>query len=564
MLEDKRSKRRASLGVCLAVLIGWASTAFAQVPQTGAGLSSAAGAPFTSLPATNLAAVFSLRKAVSGYAGKAVNVRRSSDNTTLDIGFAGPAGNDFDSVAAQTFAGSSTLYVTKWYDQSGALQCSAATCDASQVNSPPQQTQPTLSFGLTGHNPGVCFGGQYNNAFFSLLVAGGILGLTGDQTIGAVVDSYSSLLGQVIQDYDTGTALGWAFGVGNAAGTTRSATYWSSTKAAFINETTNLFAKQAERISITRTTGSVQFYVNGVASGSAVAGGGNSAATTQHLTLGAAATSGGSNFNGCMHEVYAYSAALSSPNLALLDASESNYFPQANSTTNTGTASLAFSGSVPATGQTITIGSHLTFERTQPWTAFAAFRCIGVPTVAGMIFTNVTSATPFPGYELWLNANGFLNVRIINSITLPDYVGKFGSINMCDGKPHMAAATYDGSSTAAGVLLYEDGVLDPSMTVESDTLNASIISGTQTFMVGNQNGHLDFYFRGIIDFFSLDNVVRNAAYIAAVTALALPANNGANTSLYLPFNEDAGTTTADASANGFNGTLSSASQWYPQ
>lgn len=52
----------------------------------------------------------------SGWDGSCLRVRRSSDNAELDIGF---SGNAVDWAAADSFAGGSNLFVTRWYDQSG-------------------------------------------------------------------------------------------------------------------------------------------------------------------------------------------------------------------------------------------------------------------------------------------------------------------------------------------------------------------------------------------------------------------------------------------------------------
>lgn len=60
---------------------------------------------------------YSLRKIVAAYAGPAVNVRRSSDNTTQDIGF--DADGNLDTTALLAFVGSGDGFVSTWYDQSG-------------------------------------------------------------------------------------------------------------------------------------------------------------------------------------------------------------------------------------------------------------------------------------------------------------------------------------------------------------------------------------------------------------------------------------------------------------
>jgi hypothetical protein len=66
---------------------------------------------------TAATAAYSTRKLRAAYAGYAINVRRSSDNTAQDIGFS--AANDLDTVGLLAFVGSGNGFVTKWYDQSG-------------------------------------------------------------------------------------------------------------------------------------------------------------------------------------------------------------------------------------------------------------------------------------------------------------------------------------------------------------------------------------------------------------------------------------------------------------
>jgi len=59
---------------------------------------------------------FGLRRLNSAYSGAAVNVRRSSDNATRDIGFYGDL---LDIVALLNFCGAGNGFVVTWYDQSG-------------------------------------------------------------------------------------------------------------------------------------------------------------------------------------------------------------------------------------------------------------------------------------------------------------------------------------------------------------------------------------------------------------------------------------------------------------
>lgn len=62
------------------------------------------------------AAAYSLRKLSSTYNGSAIRVRRSSDNTELDIGFTGVELNTSELLA---FCGAGSGFVETWYDQSG-------------------------------------------------------------------------------------------------------------------------------------------------------------------------------------------------------------------------------------------------------------------------------------------------------------------------------------------------------------------------------------------------------------------------------------------------------------
>lgn len=64
-----------------------------------------------------LAAAFSLRKLRSNYTGNCIRVRRSSDNTELDINF----GEDgvINMTPLLNFVGSGSGFVSVWYDQSG-------------------------------------------------------------------------------------------------------------------------------------------------------------------------------------------------------------------------------------------------------------------------------------------------------------------------------------------------------------------------------------------------------------------------------------------------------------
>jgi len=66
---------------------------------------------------TPAASAYSLRKLSNSYAGNAIQVRRSNDNATQNIGFT--ANGDLDTAALKTFVGANDGLVATWYDQSG-------------------------------------------------------------------------------------------------------------------------------------------------------------------------------------------------------------------------------------------------------------------------------------------------------------------------------------------------------------------------------------------------------------------------------------------------------------
>ena len=103
------------------------------------------------------AAAYSLRLLSSCYNGKAIRVRRSNDNATMDIGFT--AQGDLDTTSLKSFIGSNSGYVTVWYDQSGNAQNAT---QASEQNQPRIISNGVLD--LYGERPSIAaLGNNYFN-----------------------------------------------------------------------------------------------------------------------------------------------------------------------------------------------------------------------------------------------------------------------------------------------------------------------------------------------------------------------------------------------------------------
>lgn len=100
------------------------------------------------------------------------------------------------------------------------------------------------------------------------------------------------------------------------------------------------------------------------------------------------------------------------------------------------------------------------------------------------------------GYDLRINTNNKLLFTLINTASTNE-LAVAGSVSLTDGNWHYVVVTYDGSKSPSGVKLYEDNVLDPSMSTPFNTLTGSILN-TNNFELGSfQDGSSPF--NGLID-----------------------------------------------------------------
>lgn len=199
------------------------------------------------------------------------------------------------------------------------------------------------------------------------------------------------------------------------------------------------------------------------------------------------------------------------------------------------------------------------FKSNAAWSMVAGGMLPSIGSIA-VLFTNVsqTGAPPWYGHECYVNTNGKLRVSIFGG-----WAGGAATTNLIqvdgstviDSKWHAIGVTYDGSGLASGIKIYIDGVPD-TLTTNFDNLTGASDTLIGEFEIGGQFGDFGY---GVIDFFSMSKVARNAAYFTAISATRTrPAIDG-NTLAYYDFREGSGTTTADHSGNGNTGTLHSAS-----
>ena len=129
---------------------------------------------------------YSLRLLSSSYTGASIQVRRSNDNATMDIGFS--AGN-LDTALLKAFTGAYSSYVSIWYDQSG----KGRNASQSNISLQPcillsgvvyrQNSAPTVYFNGSTYLSTVPFNNGYPNSF-TLAICGGVKSNTTYSTFG--------------------------------------------------------------------------------------------------------------------------------------------------------------------------------------------------------------------------------------------------------------------------------------------------------------------------------------------------------------------------------------------
>lgn len=151
---------------------------------------------------------YSLRKLRSGYTGAAIQVKRSSDNTTQDIGF--DSNGDLDISALSSFVGVGTGYVSTWYDQSGNGR--------NILNTGADSTKPRIVISGTtqtsGPNgkPAINFTSSSNQRLNSA---------SSYATVGTSISSTGETFAVVVQEQNADDHAGCTVGHGIDAGVTR-------------------------------------------------------------------------------------------------------------------------------------------------------------------------------------------------------------------------------------------------------------------------------------------------------------------------------------------------------
>ena len=276
-------------------------------PTFGGALKARFVGPLDGLPAVTVA--YSVRRLLTSYvANKAVNVRRNSDQGTLDIGFL--ANGDLDVPSLTTFLNATTGAIAIWYDQSGNGM------DVSQATAAKQPT--VLSPGHYNSKTSIVFTAASAQ---ELTRNAAVPALTGDVTMAALSRPATNPGAATVACRDPGAAANGTFGWRKATGKDLLTTpnVVNATASATLGETigTNYIA------GFTRSGSNITYYQNGAANGTATLA---PAGATVQWRIGGQGASGSASLNDEMPEILVWDSVISGPNLTALFANMNAYY----------------------------------------------------------------------------------------------------------------------------------------------------------------------------------------------------------------------------------------------
>ena len=207
-------------------------------------------------------------------------------------------------------------------------------------------------------------------------------------------------------------------------------------------------------------------------------------------------------------------------------------------------------GNFNGTDNSINVASNslLSFERTDAFSVSAWVKTTS--TTVRVIASKYTNSTTPNGWSLQANADeiglqssGKINVVIANdNSTNGIRVASTNTTNINDGEWHHYEMTYNGSSAASGVKLYEDGIALPLSTGQ-DTLTNTIVN-SQDVGIGMRGGTVQYPFSGQIDNVKIYNYTRTPSQITEDMNAGHPIGGSPVGSqvAFWKFNEQQGTT----------------------
>ena len=268
------------------------------------------------------AVAYGLRKLRSAYTGSAIRVRRSSDSTEQDIGFL--SDGELDVASLMNFVGSGSGYVKTWYDQSGNGTNATQTTTAAQ---------PTIvasgQLQMVNNRPAIKYDGSDDALRFTRTIAD-------DFTILA---TYSAIAGTGAPDgywynhagivdmevtFDTndfGTSVDTGGNVNAGIG---------NGEVTFYLQGNGYNDGRMHRLSFTRqkSTGMIGLYLDGVSHTSihSTTPNLNSLTAASAISIGRIQTNAQPSLNGYISEVIVYGSLLTPANRVTVEKNQAQYF----------------------------------------------------------------------------------------------------------------------------------------------------------------------------------------------------------------------------------------------
>jgi len=193
-----------------------------------------------------------------------------------------------------------------------------------------------------------------------------------------------------------------------------------------------------------------------------------------------------------------------------------NCTPTGSPTQGTGKikGALTFNGSTQYTSRTNPSG--LNFERTDPFTVSFWAKPNTASTARELAVGKILNSGTYTGWNCMMNgygpfqSTGVVSFGLVSSAGVNEaLVYTSSATNMNDGNWHLYHFTSNGSSTAAGLKIYEDGIAKATNT-QFDNLTASIRSTADFDISGQQGGNL---FNGATDEVHVAAGVRSQGWI---------------------------------------------------
>ena len=200
----------------------------------------------------------------------------------------------------------------------------------------------------------------------------------------------------------------------------------------------------------------------------------------------------------------------------------------------------------------IDCGNVIGFERTDPSTVEA---WVKLPSAAAyyMIATKGQGSSPYKSWQFVVEPeSGQIYWQMMSNYNTGNCLQVNGNTNVCNDDWHYIAATYDGSSNAAGVKLYVDGA-SQTLTITKDALTESIVHSDPLRLAQGSGGN----FYGTIDEVRIWDVALSEATIREWMCKKVDSSHPQWSHLkgYWRLDEGSGTTAYDQTANDNDGTL---------